>query len=114
MALLPPTAPGASGAAVVYTQVTAADTFANEGRTMLHVKNPDASNVLTVTVTAQDAASATNEGYLDRVFTVPVSSDRLIPALAPAIYNDAGDLVHVAFTKTGGVTGVLAAVIKPN
>lgn len=111
MALLPSSTPGAAGAAVVYTQVTASDTFVNSGRTLLHVKNPDVSNALTVTVSNDPAYVASQDapGYLSKVFTVPANTDRILPALNLARF---GSTVTVGFTKTGGITSVTAAVIE--
>jgi hypothetical protein len=113
MALLTPTVPAAAGSALVYTTVSASDTFYNDGHAMLHVKNADVANALTVTVTSQVLAAGDTRGWINKTFTVPANSDRLLPALSKERFNAAGtDLVTVGFTKTGGVADVTAAVIR--
>lgn len=84
------------------------DTFVNDGRSMLYVKNGDASPI-TVTITTP----LTLRGGIavdDPVTTVPATSEEIIGPFDPTLFNAAGGAgVSVAYSA---VTTVTVAVIR--
>lgn len=96
-----------NGITPAFTAVTASDTFDNDGRTYLHVKNGSASSI-NVTV---NAAVLCNHGFdHDVVVAVPASAERIIGPLDPSRFNDpTTGLVGVTYSAT---TTVTAAVFK--
>jgi hypothetical protein len=92
----------------------AGDQYANEGRTYLHVKHSGGS-AMTVTVTAQQAAVDDPQfGRIvpaNRAFTVGGNSERIIPFMAPSMYNNASGRVAVTYSTVTGVT--VAAIRAP-
>ena len=89
------------------------DSFTNDGRTFLFVKN-GATDVV-VTITAQ-TTSATKPGFGDitltnEVVTVTAGTEQMIGPLEQAIFNDASGLAQVTYDDTTNVT--VAAVRLP-
>ncbi|MGE5592590.1 MAG: hypothetical protein ACM3X3_02755 [Betaproteobacteria bacterium] len=79
----------------------AGDKFANNGRTLLVVKNGSASPV-TVTVNSQRKC---DQGFdHDVTVEVPAGSEKWIGPLDPARFNNASGQVEVAYSAVASVT----------
>lgn len=77
------------------------DTFANNGRVMLHVKNGSASSI-TVTIVS---ARTCNFGYQhDIQVTVPASSEKMIGPFPPERFNNDSGMVQVNYSAVTSVT----------
>ncbi len=82
------------------------DAFANNGRTMVVVKNDGASSI-TVTITS---ARTCNQGFLhDLTISVPAGAERWIGPFAPWRFNDESGQVAVGYSA---VTSVTVAAIE--
>jgi hypothetical protein len=82
------------------------DTFLNNGRTYLHVKN---GGVAAITVTI-DSKQLSNYGTdVDITVSIPAGSERVIGLLDTGRFNATTGLVNVAYS---GVTSVSVAVIS--
>jgi hypothetical protein len=83
------------------------DSFLNDGKTFLEVKNASGSSI-TVTITAQNPC---NQGQLHNLaVSVPATTgDRMIGLLLPSIFNDANGLVQVTYSA---VTSLTVAAFK--
>jgi hypothetical protein len=94
-----------SGITPTYTAVTASDTFANDGRTYLHVKAGGTS--VNITINSQTPC---NQGAdHDIVINGVVSSERIIGPFPPSRFNDSTGVVTVTYSTT---TGVTAAAVR--
>ena len=85
-----------------FTAVAASDVFANDGFTVIEVKNAGGTqDVVTI-----DSLVACNQGSdHDSVTTVPVTTgDRIIGPFSPARFNNANGQVTVAHSFTTSVT----------
>jgi hypothetical protein len=93
---------GQSGLNPNYVAVSASDTFDNDGRTMLHVKNGGGSAV-TVTVNAEKPC---NQGFLHNVVvSVPAGAERMIGPFDKAFYvNESTGKATVTYSATATVT----------
>jgi len=82
------------------------DSFANDGKVFLHVKNGDTVNhVVTV-----NAAKPCNYGtYHNLVVTVPAGEERIIGLFPTYRFNDDNENVQVSYD---GVTSVTVAVFS--
>lgn len=91
-----------AGLAPSFTAASASgDTFANNERTVLYVKNGGASNV-TVTFVAQKNC---NFGFKhDLTVTVPAKGELLIGPLPRDRFNDEQGLVHITYSDVTSVT----------
>lgn len=84
------------------------DVFANDGRTVLYVKNTDAATK-TVTVAAQRACSfGTLTGH-DAVMTVAQNEEKVIGPFNQTRFNNASQQCAVTYS---GVTGVTVAAVR--
>lgn len=85
----------------------AGDSFANDGKTYLHVKNADAADI-TVTV---DSQKQCDQGFdHDIVVTIPAGGEKLIGPFNISRFKDlATGLVNVSYSV---VTNVTVAAIK--
>lgn len=107
MATITPSAPGA---AVTYQAANGGgDKFANTGRERLHVRNGGVGSI-TAHVTKQ---ATCNFGVVHSTdtgddYTIGAGSDKILPALDPARYNDGSGFVNITYT---GVTSVTVGVI---
>ncbi len=105
-----------TGLAPTYGAVTSSDTFANDGKTSLYVRNASGSSV-TVTVTSQvTAATDADLGPVtltSPTFTVGAGADRVLPFLKPARYNDASGTVTVGYSATTSVTAAAVQFPRP-
>lgn len=84
------------------------DSFANDGRIFLHVKNSDSSSHVT-TVASQ---KPTVPGYTpaNNAVTVPITTgDKIIGPFDPTVWNDADGKVQVTYAA---VTGMTVAAIR--
>ena len=96
--------PLAAGVVEVFSPVTSADTFHNNGRAVLAVKNGGATDV-TVTVKSQVNC---NQGFShDTIVTVAAGVTKFIGPLNTQRYNNASDLVEVAYSATASVTAMV-------
>lgn len=107
MAVLIVQRPTLSGAAPTFGAASAGgDSFANDGDTMLHVKNGGAG-VVVVTV---DSATLCSYGFDHNItVSVPAGGERMIGRFLKARFDDADGRVNVSYD---GVTSVTVAAIK--
>lgn len=83
------------------------DTFANDGRTFLHVKNGGASSI-TVTI---DSKKPCDQGFdHDLTITIPAGGERLIGPFSPDRFNDA--VTKKTSVSYSSVTSVTVAALK--
>lgn len=101
MALLGKQQPTNSGVAPTYNAVSASDTVANSGKTLLHVKNGSGASI---NVTLVGRAQLDGVTFPDKVIAVPAGQERMIGPVPSALYNDANGLVTVNFSATATVT----------
>lgn len=109
--------PAAAGVALTYAAAAAGDTFLNNGREMMHIKN-GAGSPITVTFTS-GAASGNKCSFgvagtqHDSVVTVPATSDRLCGPFNKDQFNDSGDglSVHVTYSSITTVTVAVFATV---
>lgn len=84
----------------------AGDSFANDGRVYLHVKNASAS-AITVTV---DSFTPCNHGFdHDLVISVPAGGEKIIGTFQPNRFNNESNMVKVTYSA---VTSVTVATFK--
>ncbi len=88
------------------------DTFANDGRTFLHVKNGGASPI-TVTIESQLTAAEIRAGTAeaDNAVVVTNAQERIIGPFAKDAWNSDLGLVEISYTA---VTTVTIAAISVN
>lgn len=102
MALLTVQQVGVGGLAPVYVAAGASgDTFANNGRTYLHVKNASASAV-TVTI---DSIAPCNQGFDHNLtVSVPAAGERMIGTFDPSRFNNDSSITTVTYSAATSVT----------
>lgn len=105
-----------TGAIPTYSAVNSSDTFVNDGKTSLHVKN-NSGGSLTVTITSQ-VTSATDEDLgavtlSNLTFTVANGAERILPFLKPARFNDSTGAVTVGYSTTTSVTAAAVIFQRP-
>ncbi len=102
MALLTVQKMALTGVAPSFVAVAASDTFPNDGKTYIEVKNGNAG-ADTVTVTAQ---STCNQGVLhDSVTSVPATTgDKVIGPFEPTRFNNSSGQCTVTHSVTATVT----------
>lgn len=102
MALLTVQQIGTSGLAPVFVAAAAGgDTFANNGRTYIHVKNASASAV-TVTI---DSIAPCNQGFDHNLtVSVPAAGERIIGTFDPARFNNDSSITTVTYSAATSVT----------
>ena len=107
MATLTVQASALTGTTPSFVAVAASDVFANDGRTVIEVKNAGGTQDV-VTIAAQ---STCNQGTAhDSVTTVPITTgDKVIGPFEPTRFNNASGQVTVAHSFT---TSVTCAVIR--
>ena len=77
------------------------DEFANNGRTVLHVKNGSAG-AINVTL---DSVKPCDQGFdHDAVVNVPAAGERIIGPFDPARFNNSNGRVGVSYSAAAGVT----------
>ena len=103
------TAAGMTTAAVTST-TTGTDTCANDGRTMLRVKNSSAANGYTVSVTGQQTVEGQAVAAL--ASTVAVSADRLIGPFPTLVFNDANRRIAWSYATGGAGSPAIATDLK--
>lgn len=104
---------GNTGAALTANTVSASDTFANDGATILIVRNRNASSCTVGIAPATASAYVPNRG----TFTAPTISqavgagtDAVFGPFDPNQYNNASGLVTVTFSVTSTVTATPLAM----
>jgi len=88
------------------------DAYANDGRTYLHIKNAS-GGAITATIAVQQATITDPQfGVVvpaARTFSIGAGAERIVPFLAPGLYNDANGRVVVTYS---GVTTLTVAAIQ--
>lgn len=101
------------GVALSFGAAAANDTFKNDGRTLLIVKNGSGSTV-TVTVTAQKtSANVSGLGAVtksDASGTVADGAEKAFGPFPTRAYNDADGQAHIGYSATTSVTVALLRV----
>ena len=83
------------------------DTFANDGKTFLHVKNGGGSSI-NVTLSSQVTNPPAGTAATNKVIAVAAGAEKMIGPLPANGWNDANGQVHVNYSAVTSVT--LAAV----
>lgn len=111
MAAMAVNRPGVAGAAPGLAAVSASDTFVNDGRCLLHVKNGGvgSTNVTIDDVGTPNPGSATSFNP-DVVVAVPAGEERVIGPFPTARFNTSGGLVTVSYSVTTTVTAAVYGV----
>ncbi len=81
----------------------AGDSFANDGRIVLHVKNANASS-RTVTVTSQKPATPGLAPSNNAVSIPATTGERLIGPFDPNVWNDANGNAQITYSSETGLT----------
>lgn len=80
----------------------AGDEFINDGNTILHAKNGDASSkTVTITSYADTGVGLTTE---DISVTIPAGEERMIGPLPKSAYNDTNNKAQVSYDAVTSVT----------
>lgn len=79
------------------------DSFLNDGKVVLHVKNTNGS-ARTVTVASQRPATPGLAPANNAVSVPATTGDRFIGPFDPGIWNDANGAVQVTYSADAGVT----------
>lgn len=84
------------------------DSFPNDGKTILHVKNSDSSSH--GCTQASQVATTPGRAPANNTVTVPATTgDKMIGPFDPNIWNDANGYVQITYAA---VTGVTVAAIR--
>ena len=102
-------APGAGSGTVTWTAANIADghTLANDGETVLVVRNPDAAQAVTVTIVS---VPCSHGRVGDIVQAVAVETTRVFGPFPKEMFNQPSGVVHVDLAGT--VTGVQLAGVR--
>jgi hypothetical protein len=92
-----------SGVAPTYAAVNSSDTFANNGKTFLHVKNGGGSPI-NVTINSQVTNPPEGTAAANVVVAVANGTEKMIGPLSQAGYNDSAGIVTVNYSGTTTVT----------
>jgi hypothetical protein len=106
-----PDRPGLAGVALTFHNAAAADSFDNNGQTLLVLKN-SSGGAITVTVddpNSQLAAAQTFNPDVQRSIANGATSDVMGP-FPPGRFNDANGRIQLAWGSTPGATFQWAAV----
>lgn len=76
--------------------------FANEGRTILHVKNAGSATSIILTIDTPGTVDGLAIGQ--RSVTVVAATEEFIGPFQPGVYNQSTDVVHVDFDTAGTAT----------
>lgn len=87
---------------------TFANSFANNGRVMLYVKNNDSNST---TVKFKFTGTVDGQSVTNKSFTLSANTDGIYGPFERQYYNNSNGDVEVEFTNT---TSVTAAAIQPN
>jgi hypothetical protein len=100
-----PVNPDLTGAAPNLVAVSSSDTFPNNGKRILHVKNASGSSI-NVTVDDPGSVSPANATAFnpDDTVAVPAGAERYIGPFPVERFNDANGNVNVAYSATTSVT----------
>lgn len=102
-------ATGDEGTSDAYALVDASgNTFANNGRKVVHIVNGSGANAYTVTITTQ----ATYKGYAvaDQTVSVGTSEDWFIGPFNEALFNNSAGSVSITYTGSAPATDLTIAV----
>ena len=89
---------------------TGGDTCANDGRTMLRVKNSSAANNYALSVTGQQTVEGQAVAAL--AATIAVSADRLIGPFPTLVFNDANKRIVWTYATGGSGSPAIATDLK--
>jgi len=106
MALYTPVNPDLAGAAPNLVAVSASDTFQNNGKALLHVKNGNAA-ACSVVIASPGSTAPPNATAFTPAVTVSVpatTGERYIGPFDPSRFNDANGIVTVTYSVTPTVT----------
>lgn len=78
------------------------DTFANNGRTLLHFKNANVGASRTVTISSQ--SSCNQGGTHDITVTVPADSEEMTGFFPPHRFNDSSNDVSMTYDDESDLT----------
>lgn len=112
MAALSPQDLAFTGVAPTYnTAASGGDTFANDGKTYVHLKNSSGGSIDVTfdAVASIDTAQAGNISISDTVVTVPASGERVVGFFPPQRFNNSSGNVAMSYSSH---TGLTVAVIR--
>lgn len=95
-----------TGLKATYAAAAVSDTFPNNGKTHLHVKNADAGDH---TITVNSLVNCNQGTDHDLVIVVTAGEERMIGVFEPSRFNNAQGLVTVTWED---VTSVTVAVLS--
>lgn len=102
MALLPTQTPNTNGAVTVYTAAALTNTFVNNGRTLLLVKNGSGSSINATVIT--QIADIDGNVVPDKVIAIAAGAEKLIGPFPPGIYNDTTGVAEVDISVVTSIT----------
>ena len=79
------------------------DTVDNDGKTVLHVKNGDSSE-LTVTIASQVTSPEPGTTATDVAVAIPAGEERIIGPFQASGFNDASDELSISYDAVTSVT----------
>jgi hypothetical protein len=100
----------AAGLTTATGTTTGGDTCANDGRTMLRVKNSSAANNYALSVTGQQTVEGQAVAAL--AATIAVSADRLIGPFPTLVFNDANKRIVWTYATGGAGSPAIATDLK--
>lgn len=110
MANFSPDRPGVAGASATFHNAAAADSFDNNGQTLLVVRNTS-GGAITITVDDPNSQLASALQFNPDVQrSIAAGATDVIGPFAPSRFNDANGRVQLAFGSTPGATFQWAAV----
>lgn len=95
------------GLDITFSAVASTDNFANDGKTLLLVKNGSGGNVqidITSQVTTVEIPSYGNVTKADRSITIANGAQAILGPFNRAAFNDGSGLVEVTYDVTTSVT----------
>lgn len=103
----------AAGVVPVYSAANVdGHSFANDGNTILHVKNGGASSI---NVTVQTPQQVAGLDVAENIVAVAAGAERMIGRLRPATFNRPSGAVdpNVVYVDFSAITSVTVAVLEP-
>lgn len=86
------------------------DSFANDGRTFVIIKNSSGANAYTVSTVTP--ATAYGQAITDASTTIAISSSTLFGPFPTAAFNDSGGAVAMTYTGTATATDLTVKVFS--
>jgi hypothetical protein len=85
----------------------AGDTFANDGKTLLHVKNTGTQKTVTVAI---PVACSQGQTHTTAVIVPATTGDKMIGPFPPERYNNASGLVSMTYSSETAVTVMVGSL----